>query len=45
MTMKQAFAGKRSRSWLGLLIMCATLITAFAVLGLPTAAASIRFCF
>lgn len=41
MTIKQAFARKRSQSWLGVLIICATLVTAFAVLALPTAAASI----
>ena len=41
MTIKQGFASKRSHSWLGLLIICATLVTAFAVLALPAAAASI----
>ncbi len=41
MTIKQAFTGKRFQSWIGLLVMCATLVTAFAVLALPTAAASI----
>ena len=41
MTIKQAFAGKRSQSWIALLIICATVITAFTVLAFPTAAASI----